>query len=122
MQAVINAQILEQLDRIGKRLDKIESKDCKKTADKTKIKKSKSKEQKKVSDQISLPQVKPSVQQVGQPSPVSDEALLQLKVDQRLQELQNQVQHLNLNHKEVDILMFWLNKGSNGLMSMFCQV
>ena len=106
MQAVINAQILEQFDRIGKRLDKIESKDCQKTADKTKIKKSKSKEQKKLSDQISLLQVKPSVQQVGQPSPVSVEALLQLKVDQRLQELQNQVQHLNLNHKEVEILMF----------------
>ena len=54
-----------------------------------KIKKSKSKEQKtkKVPAQISLPQVKPSVQQVWQPSPVSDEALLQLKVDQRLQDL-----------------------------------
>ena len=40
-----------------------------------------------MSDQISLSQVKPGVQQVWQPSPVSDEALLQLRVDQRLKEL-----------------------------------
>ena len=46
VQAVINAQILDQLDRIGKRLDNIENKNCKKTADKTKIKKTKVKEQK----------------------------------------------------------------------------
>ena len=38
VQAAINAQILDQLNRIGKRLDKIENKDCKKTLDKTKIK------------------------------------------------------------------------------------
>ena len=35
VQAVINAQILEQLEKIGKCLDKIESKDSKKTADKS---------------------------------------------------------------------------------------
>ena len=46
VQAVINVQILEQLDRICKRLDKIESRIVKKTADKTKVKKIESKEQK----------------------------------------------------------------------------
>ena len=52
VQAAINAQILDQLNRIGKRLDKIENKDCKKTLDKTKIKSAKNKDKKllKMSD------------------------------------------------------------------------
>ena len=37
MQQLINARILEQLDKIGQRLDRIENKECKKTADKSKI-------------------------------------------------------------------------------------
>ena len=44
VQAAINAQILEQLQKMGKRLDKIESKDSKKTADKSKVKGSKPKD------------------------------------------------------------------------------
>ena len=42
VQSVINSQILEQLQQIGKRLDKIENGDCKKTSDKTIIKGTKS--------------------------------------------------------------------------------
>ena len=38
VQLAINSQILEQLQKIGKRLDKIENVDCKKTLDKSKIK------------------------------------------------------------------------------------
>ena len=88
VQAAINAQILDQLNHIGKRLDKIENNDCKKTLDKTKIKtvKNKHKKSEKLSDSTEQQQSLPVTHNVWQSS-VSDEALLQLKVDQRLQEL-----------------------------------
>ena len=35
---MINARILDQLDKIGQRLDKIENKTCKKSSDKQKLK------------------------------------------------------------------------------------
>ena len=38
MQLLINARILDQLEKIGHRLDKIENKECKKTTDKAKLK------------------------------------------------------------------------------------
>ena len=38
VQSVINSQILEQLQKICKRLEKIENADCKKTSDRSKIK------------------------------------------------------------------------------------
>ena len=44
MQQAINARILDQLERIGQRLDKIENKHFKTTADKSKIKSSAGKE------------------------------------------------------------------------------
>ena len=40
MQTMINARILDQLDKIGQRLDKIENKTCKKSSNKSKIKSS----------------------------------------------------------------------------------
>ena len=40
MQTLINARILDQLDKIRQRLDKIENKTCKKSSDKSKIKSS----------------------------------------------------------------------------------
>ena len=88
VQAAINAHILDQLNRIGKRLDKIENKDCKKTLDKTKTKsvKNKDKKSKKMYDSMEQRQSLPVAHKVWQSS-VSDKALLQLKVDQRLQEL-----------------------------------
>ena len=73
VQAVINAQILDQLGKIGKCLDRIESKECKKTTDKSEVKSSKCKDVKsKKSSKVTEPPVKP---------------LLQLKVDERLHKL-----------------------------------
>ena len=88
VQAIINAQILEQLDKIGKRLDKIESKDSKKTADKSKVKGSKSKDTKpKKHSKATQPTSKPSEHMGSNLGVLTDETLLQLKVEQRLQEL-----------------------------------
>ena len=89
MQQLINARILEQLDKIGQRLDKIENKECKKTANKAKIKNSASKavKHKKTSVQVQQPAQKLQFETPVQHSSVADETLLQLKVDQRLQEL-----------------------------------
>ena len=89
MQQLINARILEQLDKIGQRLDRIENNECKKTSDKSKIKNSASKvvKQKKTSPKIHQPSHKAYLPTPDQHSSVADETLLQLKVDQRLQEL-----------------------------------
>ena len=88
VQAVINAQILEQLDKIGKRLDKIENKDSKKTADKSKVKSSKSKDTKsKKHRKATQPTSKPSEHMGSNLGVLTDKTLLQLKVEQRLQEL-----------------------------------
>ena len=43
VQGAINAQILSQLEKLGKRLEKIEQNNCRKTSDKTKIKSTKRK-------------------------------------------------------------------------------
>ena len=86
VQSVINSQILQQLQQIGKRLDKIEGDACKKTLDKAKIKKTKVKQQvvnttvkqqPKTFDDLKLPTLQS----------VKEDALIQLKVEQRLQEL-----------------------------------
>ena len=88
VQAVINAQILEQLHKIGKRLDRIESKDSKKTVDKSKVKSSKSKVTKSRKDsKVTQPTTKPSEHMGSNLGVLNDETLLQLKVEQRLQEL-----------------------------------
>ena len=89
IQQLINARILEQLDKIGQRLDRIENKECKKTADKSKIKNSASKvvKQKKTLAKTQQPSQKLHTPTPDQHSSVADETLLQLKVDQRLQEL-----------------------------------
>ena len=79
VQAVINAQILEQLDKIGKRLDKIESKDSKKTADKSKVKGSKPKDTKpKKHSKATQPTSKPSEHMGSNLGVLTDETLLQL--------------------------------------------
>ena len=89
MQQLINARILDQLDKIGQRLDRIENKECKKTADKTKVKNSASK---LVKNKKPSPKVQQTAQKLHTVTPdqhasVADETLLQLKVDQRLREL-----------------------------------
>ena len=84
MQTLINARILDQLDKIGQRLDKIENKTCKKSSDKSKIKssgKKSAKTKKVVTNDIA------SVKTPDLSTSMTEEALLQLKVDQRLQEL-----------------------------------
>ena len=87
IQSVINSQILDQLQKIGKRLDKIENGTCKKTVDKTKIKgKSSSKSKEKVA-----PKLQQHIEAFEQKLPTFDslkeDALIQSKVEQRLQEL-----------------------------------
>ena len=79
MQQLINARILEQLDKIGQRLDKIENKGCKKTADKAKVKNSASKVVKhnKTSAKVQQPSQKLQSVTPDQHSSVADETLLQ---------------------------------------------
>ena len=81
MQTLINARILDQLDKIGPRLDKIENKT---SSDKSKIKSSgkKSAKTKKVANNDIA-----SVKTPDLSTSMTEEALLQLKADQRLQEL-----------------------------------
>ena len=87
MQQIINARILDQLEKIGYRLDKIENKECKKTGDKSKIKSSANKvvKTKKSSAKVQQPCQKLASSKTVQPHSMADEMLLQLKVDQRLQ-------------------------------------
>ena len=87
VQSVINSQILQQLQQIGKRLDKIESGDCKKTSDKSKIKSTKSKAKKVV--RTKLKQQSETYNECKLPTleSVKEDALIQLKVEKRLQEL-----------------------------------
>ena len=70
-------------------MDRIENKECKKTVDKSKIKNSASKvvKQKKTSAKAQQPLQKLYTLTSDQHSSVADETLLQLKVNQRLQEL-----------------------------------
>ena len=86
MQTMINARILDQLDKIGQRLDKIENKTCKKSSDKSKIESSVQKTFKtKKADKGHTSEK--SEHKTNFPTSTTDEALLQLKVDQKLQEL-----------------------------------
>ena len=89
MQQLINARILDQLEKIGHRLDKIENKECKKSTDKAKIKNSDNKgaRAKKGSIKVQHVSQKLHTSKPDQQSSVAEETLLQLKVDQRLQEL-----------------------------------
>ena len=89
MQQAINARIPDQLQKIGQRLDKIENKDFKKTADKSKIKSSGGKvsKPKKISEKLQQSCSKSTDSKIGQFTSMADKILLQLKVDQRLQEL-----------------------------------
>ena len=92
VQSVINTQILEQLQKIGKRLDKIENVECKKTSDKNKIKglKGVAKSKKLLSTKSdSKSDSKVEVQAAKLPTIDSfkEDAMIQSKVEQRLLEL-----------------------------------
>ena len=127
VQAVINAQILEQLDKIGKRLDRIENKDSKKTTDKSKVKSSKSKDTKsKKYSEATQPTSKPSEHMGSNLGVLNDEALLQLKVEQRLQELSD-LAKTGTNSKLKSqrggsVYRCWSKIESNGHMSTFYPV
>ena len=88
----INSKILEQLQKIGKRLDNIENVDCKKISDKSKIKGAKgvSKSKKLVSiksDSKSDSRNETHVTKFPTFDSLREDAMIQSKVEQRLQEL-----------------------------------
>ena len=87
VQSVINSQILQQLQQIGKRLDKIENGDCKKTSDKSKIKSTKSQAKKVVSTKSKQQLETSNEGKLPTLESVKEDALIQLKVEQRLHEL-----------------------------------
>ena len=92
VQSVINSQILEQLQKIGKRLDNIEKVDCKKTSDKTKIKgvKGVSKSKKLVStksDSKLDSKAETHVTKLPTFDSLREDSMIQSKVEQTLQEL-----------------------------------
>ena len=91
-QSVINSKILEQLQKIGKRLDNIENVDCIKTSDKSKIKGAKgvSKSKKLVStksDSKSDSRNETHVTKFPMFDSLREDAMIQSKVEQQLQEL-----------------------------------
>ena len=120
VQTVINAQILEQLERIGKRLDKIENKDSKKTADKSKVKSVKQKDCKSKKSGKSAQATVKNYDHTGSNShDLTDETLLQLKVEQRVQELSDLAKtgtHSKLKSQRGGAVEL------NGHTSMYCLV
>ena len=87
VQSAINLQILQQLQHIGNRLDKIENGGCKKTSDKSKIKSTKSKTKKVINTKASQQFETSNECKLPTLQSVKEDALIQLKVEQRLQEL-----------------------------------
>ena len=87
VQSVINSQILEQLQKIGKRLEKIENADCKKTSDRSKIKGKSVSKSKKVLINKSNPKVKIPDEKIPTLDSIKVDTMIQSKVEQRLQEL-----------------------------------
>ena len=87
-QQVINMQILSQLQALGKRLDSMEAKNCKKTSDQSKTKNKTVKKVKHSETPVTVaPEVKNSLQ-IPDLNMLRQDALIQLKVEQRLKEIQ----------------------------------
>ena len=81
-QQVINMQILSQLQSLGRRLDNMEAKNCNKTSDQSKVKNKSVKKAKTTENPVTVtPQARNAIQM--------QDALLQLKVEQRLKEIQD---------------------------------
>ena len=92
VQSAINIQILDQLSKIGKRLDKIESKEnqtCKKTSDKAKVKSSKSKSvmQNKDSAHTLTDSATQNLVDTTSLQALRQDAYIQAQVETRIQEL-----------------------------------
>ena len=87
-QQVINMQILSQLQALGKRLDSMEAKNCKKTSDQSKTKNKTVKKTKRIETPVTVaPETKNSLQ-ILDLNTLRQDALIQLKVEQRLKEIQ----------------------------------
>ena len=88
---MINSQILEQLQQIRKRLDKIKNGDCKKTSDKSKIKGGKglAKSKKVVTTKLKQ-QTEKHDNKLPTFDSIREDAMIQSKVKQCLQELFSQ--------------------------------
>ena len=88
-QQVINMHILSQLQSLGRRLDNMEAKNCKKTSDQSKVKNKSVKKAKKYETPVTVtPEVKNSLQ-IPDLNTLRQDALIQLKVEQRLKEIQD---------------------------------
>ena len=88
-QQMINMQILQQLQSLGKRLDTMEEKTCKKTSDQTKVKNKTVK--KKVKNSKTPVTVAPESKHLGTVPDLNtlrQDAMIQLKVEERLKQLQ----------------------------------
>ena len=85
-QQAINVKILEQLHSLGKRLDDMERKSCKKSTDTTKIKNKGYKAKVRTQPAVTLPPVHQN-SGINDLHTLRQDANLQLQVEKRLQEL-----------------------------------
>ena len=89
-QQMINMQILQQMQSLGQRLDNMEEKSCKKTSDQAKVK-NKTVKTKKVKNSETPVTVAPQSKHLGTVPDLNtlrQDALIQLKVEERLKQLQ----------------------------------
>ena len=88
-QQMINMQILQQLQSLGKRLDTMEEKTCKKNSDQTKIKNKTVKKKVKNSETpVTVASESKQLGTVPDLNTLRPDALIQLKVEERLKQLQ----------------------------------
>ena len=86
---MINMQILQQLQSLGKRLDTMEEKTCKKTSDQTKVKNKTVKKKVKNSETpVTVASENKHLATVPDLNTLRQDALIQLKVEERLKQLQ----------------------------------
>ena len=86
---MINMQILQQLQSLGKRLDTMEEKTCKKTSDQTKVKNKTVKKKVKNSETpVTVASENKHLGTVPDLNTLRQDALIQLKVEERLKQLQ----------------------------------
>ena len=125
VQVVINAQILEQLEKIGKCLDKIKNKEGNKTVDKSKVKSSKFKDVKSKKTKVTQPPVKCTEHMGSNLGALTDETLLHMKFDERLQEMSNLAKtgtNFKFKSQRGGNIEFLIKTELNGHMSTCYQV
>ena len=89
-QQMINMQILQQLQSLGQRLDNMEEKSCKKTSDQAKVKNKtvKTKKVKNSETPVTVASQSKHLATVPDLNTLRQDALIQLKVEERLKQLQ----------------------------------